>query len=50
MLSSNKKITNLGLQFRKTDLIKKKKKRRNKDLQADIRFRWEIEMNKLKTL
>lgn len=26
MLSSNKKITNLGLQFRKTDLIKKKKK------------------------
>lgn len=49
MLSSNKKITNLGLQFRKTDLIKKKK-RRNKDLQADIRFRWEIEMNKLKTL
>lgn len=27
MLSSNKKITNLGLQFRKTDLIKKKKKK-----------------------
>lgn len=25
MLSSNKKIANLGLQFRKTDLIKKKK-------------------------
>lgn len=49
MLSSNKKITNLELQFRKTDLIKKKKKG-NKDLQADIRFRWEIEMNKLKRL
>lgn len=30
MLSSNKKITNLGLQFRKTDLIKKKKKEKQR--------------------
>lgn len=42
MLSSNKKITNLGLQFRKTDLIKKKKKRRNNVLQVQM----EVEMNK----
>lgn len=27
MLSSNKKITNLGLQFKKTDLIRKKKEK-----------------------